>query len=295
MDDTYNDQESHAETGSIGVEEALNHFRNTVHELRLQDATSRQKIRKLERDNEKMEKEIQSFNTNIESIEKQKTTDEQYLLKQQEIIVNLEMAEEVKGHRATEVEAQKDRLKFKKASVNRAENLQANLRNAAHSYEHNVTKIAELQEISEQIDEIDEENKPALVNDLLVKMIDVLEKSVKSKEGEIQCIKQGIDEDNKFINDEITDLNRRNGGIKRLRVDAQKKIFDFEKKLNYLEEELGEGVAPEVENLDELDLNKEATVTNNKTNDILKDLRYKLETVTTGEKFEQRFIRELPK
>lgn len=126
-------------------------------------------------------------------------------------------------------------------------------------------------------------------------MIDLLEKSVQAKEHEIEVLKKHVEIDNKATSDEISDIDRRSAGIKKLRVNAQKQIFELEKKLNYIENDLGEGAQPDVENLDELDLNKEATITNNKTQDILRGLRSKLENISTGEKMEARFIRELPK
>ena len=49
----------------------------------------------MEKTNDKMEQKVGELKSNIEGLEKQKATDEQYLMKQQEIIVKLEMAEEI--------------------------------------------------------------------------------------------------------------------------------------------------------------------------------------------------------
>ena len=51
---------------------------------------------------------------------------------------------------------------------------------------------------------------------------------------------------------------------------------------------------PEIESLEQLDLNKEATIAHDQTNQILRDLRSKLENFATGDIQESRFIRGLP-
>ena len=51
---------------------------------------------------------------------------------------------------------------------------------------------------------------------------------------------------------------------------------------------------PEIESLEQIDLNKEATIAHDQTNQILRDLRSKLENFATGDVQESRFIRGLP-
>ena len=51
---------------------------------------------------------------------------------------------------------------------------------------------------------------------------------------------------------------------------------------------------PEIESLEQIDLNKEATIAHDQTNQILRDLRSKLENFATGDIQESRFIRGLP-
>ena len=240
----YNDQDSMPETGSIGIDEAMHHLKATVHDLRLKDACSRQKIRKLERDNHNLKTQIQELDTDIKSIEKQKGTDEQYLLKQQEIIVNLEIADAIKGEKVSQVDTLKDRVKLLKASNKRINQFEKDLRDATYNYDTNCSKILELQEIGEQVEDVDDEDKPSLVNELLVKIIDVLEKSVKAKEDQIECFKDGMERENNILSKQKAEIDQRYDQIKQLRVSTQKQIFELEKRLAYVEE--GQGQDPDI-------------------------------------------------
>lgn len=80
---------------SEAISEAMGNMKQTLHDLRLNDAIHRQEIRKMERDNGKMEKRMAELKNTIANLEKQKAVDEQYLMKQQEIITKSEMAEEI--------------------------------------------------------------------------------------------------------------------------------------------------------------------------------------------------------
>lgn len=51
------------------------------------------------------------------------------------------MSEEIKGEKPTEVETQKERLKFRKSALARAQNFQTDLKDAAYKYEAQVNKI----------------------------------------------------------------------------------------------------------------------------------------------------------
>jgi uncharacterized protein YaaN involved in tellurite resistance len=95
MEEKYLQEEIEDQSQPDGVDEALDHMKQTLHDMKLQDAIHRQEIRKLERDNDKMETKIQELTSNISGLEKQKLTDEQYLMKQQEVITKSEMAEEI--------------------------------------------------------------------------------------------------------------------------------------------------------------------------------------------------------
>jgi chromosome segregation ATPase len=95
MDEQSNAEESSIANHSMGLEHAMDHLKSTLHEMKLQDAIHRQEIRKLEKENDKHENKISELKETIKNHEKQKSTDEQYLLKQQEIIINLEIAEKL--------------------------------------------------------------------------------------------------------------------------------------------------------------------------------------------------------
>ena len=96
----------------------IRHMRETVHNMKLQDAIHRQTQRKIQRDNQRLEANSAKQLKSLAELEAQKGTDEQYLLKQQELIVKSEMAAEL-GDKVSEVETLKDRIKAQRAA-NRA-------------------------------------------------------------------------------------------------------------------------------------------------------------------------------
>lgn len=93
MEEEYPQEESEIINQSEGLDEALDHMKKTLHEMKLQDAIHRQDIRKLEKGNDRMEKKIEELKTTAKKLEKQKAIDEQYLKKQQEVITKSEMAQ----------------------------------------------------------------------------------------------------------------------------------------------------------------------------------------------------------
>jgi hypothetical protein len=91
-------------------------MRETVHSLKLQDAIHRQEIRKLERANKALQSQDSGqLAAKLAELEKQKAVDEQYLLKQQELIVRLELASEL-GEKRSESDRLKEKLKSQRAS-----------------------------------------------------------------------------------------------------------------------------------------------------------------------------------
>ena len=96
----------------------IRHMRETVHNMKLQDAIHRQTQRKIQRDNQRLEADSAKQLKSLAELEAQKGTDEQYLLKQQELIVKSEMAAEL-GDKVSEVDTLKDRIKAQRAA-NRA-------------------------------------------------------------------------------------------------------------------------------------------------------------------------------
>lgn len=83
-----NDDSPIRDDQSEALTETLAQMRDTVHNLKLQDAIHRQEIRKLERSNKKLEGlDSADQAKKLAELEKQKAVDEQYLMKQQELIV----------------------------------------------------------------------------------------------------------------------------------------------------------------------------------------------------------------
>lgn len=199
--------------------------------------------------------------------------------------------------------------------------------------------IENLKRNADNIDRLPEPKRAPMVKDILMQMINVLEnfegiaklantkpnlstsalsktfsKKTDPKSMKMDVVDLALAEENQALKQQIEDLDKKNREVKRLRVNAQKQIFDLEKKLNYIDEEIGEDQQPEVENLQDIDLNKEATLTNQRyvkillniivvnfglltpyfrTNEILRGLKAKLEGNATGDKYETRLIKEL--
>jgi hypothetical protein len=152
-----------------------------------------------------------------------------------------------------------------------------------------LNEIGELHQDAAQVEKYPEEDRTPMVKNLIMTMmglmegIDVMAKPENSKadssnqsqsrtfskKSESRLAKQDILDnaitgDNDAVKTQIEEIDKRNAVIKKMRVKAQKGIFELEKRLNYVEEEIPEDQQPEVENLEDLDLNKEATITNKK-------------------------------
>jgi hypothetical protein len=152
-----------------------------------------------------------------------------------------------------------------------------------------LNEIRELHQDATQVEKYPEEDRTPIVKNLIMTMmglmegIDVMAKPDNSKadssnqsqsrtfskKSESRLAKQDILDnaitgDNDAVKTQIEEIDKRNAVIKKMRVKAQKGIFELEKRLNYVEEEIPEDQQPEVENLEDLDLNKEATITNKK-------------------------------
>jgi hypothetical protein len=233
----------------------------------------------------------------------------------------------------------KDRLKFKKASLNRAKEFQSIMKDVSYKTNRVAGDIENLKRNADNVDRLPESKRAPMVKDIFMQMINVLEnfegiaklantkpnlatsslsktfsKKTDPKSMKMDVVDLALAEENQALKQQIEDLDKKNREVKRLRVNAQKQIFEIEKKLNYIDDEIGEDQQPEVENLEELDLNKEATLTNKRsvqilmsvsliiftmfipvfrTNEILKGLKAKLEGNATGDKYETRLIKEL--
>lgn len=154
---------------------------------------------------------------------------------------------------------------------------------------HTLDAVRQLDQDADQVDKYPEADRAPIVKNLIMTMIGLMEgmdamakpenskvdisklshSKTFSKKSESRLAKQdildnAITEDNEAIKAQIEEVDKRNAVIKKMRVKAQKGIFELEKKLVYVEEEIPEDQQPEVENLEDLDLNKEATITNQK-------------------------------
>mmetsp|Transcript_3417 Transcript_3417/g.2871 ORF Transcript_3417/g.2871 Transcript_3417/m.2871 type:complete len:304 (-) Transcript_3417:198-1109(-) len=299
-------------------------MKKTLHDMKLQDAIHRQNIRKLEKGNNKSE--IEELETTVTQLEKQKAIDEQYLLKQQEIITKSELTQNLeaavskpkgKNSKSVGMDTHKEQLKYKKESLVRAQEVLETTKDLEYKTGRIVGDVHQLSEDAEQIEKYPEEDRAPIVKKLFMTMMELMEnldavakpenskvnvsklshsrtftkKSDKFTKGDILDI--ALAEDNEIIKKQIEDIDTKNSVVKRMRVSAQKGIFNLEKKLKYIEDEVPGEEQADLDNLGDIDLNKEATLTNQRTNEILKNLKSKLETNATGDKIEARLIREL--
>jgi hypothetical protein len=181
----------------------------------------------------------------------------------------------------------KDRLKYKRASLARTKEIQAAMHDVTYKTDRLVGDIQELRAQTDQIQHLPDHEKAPLVKNILMSMIESLEgleegtklgnsqlstsnishsktfnKKLDSKSLRMDVLEHALEQDSDTIKQQIEEINRKNAVLKKFRVKAQKKTYELEKKLNFVEEEIGEDHQPEVENLEDLDLNKEATLTN---------------------------------
>lgn len=180
----------------------------------------------------------------------------------------------------------KERLKYRKTSLNRAKELQAIMRDVAYRTERITGDVYELENQSSQVESLPEEDRAPVVKNIYVQMLELMENlevlakaentktnisslshsktfSKKSEKAlKMDVIDLAIEEDNEAIKQQIDILDRKNAAIKKMRVTAQKNIHAIEKKLTYIEDEIPEDHQPPVEDLNQLDMNEEATLTN---------------------------------
>jgi len=90
--------------------DTISNMREVLHNMKLQDAIHRQNIWKLEWENKNLETESAGQQKTLNELNKQKSIDEQYLIKQQELIFKIEMAAEL-GERPTDTENLKEQIK----------------------------------------------------------------------------------------------------------------------------------------------------------------------------------------
>ena len=187
------------------------------------------------------------------------------------------------------LEVHKERLKFKKESLARTKDLHKATSEIEYRTGNTFGEIAQILEDATEVEKYPEDDRAPVVKNLIVSMMQLmenLENSSKpenskvdisklsnsrtfSKKSDSKLAKQDVidlalTQDNEALKSQIEELDKRMGVIKKMRVKSQKGIFEIEKKLNFIEEEIPEDQQPEVEDLQKLDLNKEATLTNQK-------------------------------
>ncbi|CAI2372305.1 unnamed protein product [Moneuplotes crassus] len=325
MEEMYLEGESEIQIQSEGIDEAVTYMKQTLHDMKLQDAIHRQDIRKLEKGNSKMEEKIEKLKKNIDQLEKQKTTDTQYLLKQNEFLTKVLMAkkidasnEETGKPNTKTTDTHKERLKNKKESVKRTKELVDITNELEYKSSSILGEAQQLNQDIEQVEKYPEEHRSAIVKSLFMNMMNLMENldsasKVSDYKGDTSALSQNtstlnksesklakqdvldckISNDNDIIKKQIEDIDFRTSVIKKMRISAQKDIFEIEKKLDFIEKGVPEEQKNEVELLRSIDLNKEATLTNHRTNEILANLKEKLETNATGDVGERRLIKEL--
>lgn len=132
------------------LSETLANMRETVHNMKLNDAIHRQNARKMERENRKLEDESSKQQKHLTELERQKAIDEQYLIKQNELIYKLQTATQL-GERANESDNLKDEIREQRES-NR-ENLEfvQQLEEKVDEIETYFAKMKELDELTDLI------------------------------------------------------------------------------------------------------------------------------------------------
>lgn len=201
--------------------------------------------------------------------------------------------ESVLGERGSESEDTKDLLKEQWAINKKNTEFLVGYQEKAGEFREFVEKINELSELTEQIPASKEEHQGKLFNEGLVKMIELMEGAIKSKEEETRCLKEGY-------NTRITDLTQKNREVtdkkkkvKEMRVEFQKGIRELEKKLNAMKIDPDEPVGPIPADAEQVNPNEKKEEAQSKADGILSNLANKLEFMQTGENEEQHFLRNL--
>ena len=178
-------------------------------------------------------------------------------------------------------------MKSKKESLMRTKDLVKITNELEYKTTQILGNIHQLSENSDQVEKYPEDERAEIVKNLYMAMIELMENldgaskvenskidisklsysKTFSKKNDSRFLKQdvidiSIAEDNEAIKKQIEELDRKNAVVKKMRVLAQKEIFECERKINFIEEEVPEEEKNELENLNELDLNQEATLTN---------------------------------
>lgn len=91
--------------------------------------------------------------------------------------------------------------------------------------------MRELDELTDQIPDTNEQHQGKLFNEALVKMMELLENSIKIKDSETQFLKENNRVCNADYTQKLDGLNNKISKVKRIRVTNQREICDLERKL----------------------------------------------------------------
>lgn len=122
----------------------------------------------------------------------------------------------------------------------------------------------------------------------------LLEEGVKVKERELNLLKDGYGSHHWALKEKNENIWEKTTKVKKIWVSIQKEISEIEKKLNAMNIEPEEPAGPIAETTEKVDIYAPVNTAKDKANQILKNLKTKLEKLQTGENSEEHFIWELP-
>ena len=215
-----------------------------------------------------------------------------YLLKQQELITRMAMSVAV-GERPSGMTG--DKIKIQRhLNEQNSEWIEKyyDQVNLSHEYSE---KIIELQDLSDQIPDSDERYQGQLLQETLVKTIELLEDTVSTKETEENILKGGYKDHDQILKEVNQNVALKSGKIKKMRVETLKKTSAIEIKLEALNMDPEGPADPLPEGTQNINLNQKEEEFQSEADDILNGLKSKLEVIGTGDNQEQHFLRDLPK
>ncbi|CDW83664.1 UNKNOWN [Stylonychia lemnae] len=218
----------------IILQESLQSIKETNHQLKLNDAITRNKIRKTERDCEVLKEEQSKIQKIIAKVEKQHNTDQQYLMKQQELkaryeidlsllsLNNLDQGSEIKA------KLQSENLNLKQ--------LQDQMQ---HSQNDSQQCLQQLNQIELMLNQPLQSSQPGetpqgmntdALNQIIIEVVDVYERSIKRKNGEIDMIKSCLVKEKQKLQDDKDKIQKQVKLLQQKRVQQQKSLCELEKK-----------------------------------------------------------------
>eukprot|EP00347_Sterkiella_histriomuscorum_P000975 403373812 len=244
-------------------------IKETNHILKLNDAITRNKIRKTERDCDQLKLEQQKVQKVISKVEKQHNTDQQYLIKQKELEARyeldfalLKMKQNVQNesqnqngsqksnnqgqHSQMTTDASKDiRQKLLQENQN-LQKLQEQMQHSQFDSQQCLFQLGNIENLlnqstSQQSQTMGHQNQTSsgygnesvnseTLNQVIIEVMDVYEKSIKRKNGEIDMIKSCLVKEKQKLIDEKENVMNQVQLLRQKRVEQQKQLCDLQKK-----------------------------------------------------------------